>query len=98
MVGAIGLARHRPPAAEVEVLVAGVTVRPHADRTAELEDVAPRRRLYRDHAGHQAEAMHLADHRIFGDADAAADLGGGHAFIPEKGQLLDALGCPSPSG
>jgi arsenate reductase len=80
----------RPP----EAVVAGMTVRPHADRAGELKHVAARRWLLRDHARHQAKPVYLADHRVLRDPDAPTDLGGRHAFVPKKGQLLDALGRP----
>src|SRR5579872_2598887 len=94
MLGAIRLTLFGTAAAEVEIVVAGMTVRPHADGAGELEYVAPRRRLDRDHPGHKAEPVDLADHGVLGHADAAADLGGGNSLVPQKRQLIDALGRP----
>ena len=94
MVVAIGLAGHRVLAAEVEIILARMTDRPHAGRAGEVEHVAPRRRLLRDDPRRQPDAVHLADDRVFGDADAAADLGGRYPLFPEPGQRLDALRGP----
>src|SRR4029077_5424013 len=94
MVLAIGLPGQRPVAAEVEIIVAGMAARPHANRPGEVEDVAPRRRLFGDDARRQPDAVHLADHRILADPDAAADLGGGPPLFPQPRQLLDTLRRP----
>src|ERR1700719_20284 len=86
---AVRLAGDRTLAAEVEIVVAGMAVRPHAHRAGELEHVAPRRLPGGDHPRHQAEAMPLADHRVLGDADAPADLGRGDPLVPQQRQLID---------
>src|ERR1044071_7029302 len=94
MVLAIRFAGHRPFAAEMEVVVVRVAARPHAGRPGELEHIAPRRRLFCDDARRQPDAVHLADHRVLADPDAAADLGGGDPLLPQPRQLLDTLLCP----
>src|SRR5213075_2949306 len=91
---AIGLAGGRVLAAEVEIILARMTDRPHAGRAGEIEHVAPRRRLLRDDPRRQTDAVNLPDDRVLGDADAPADLGGRNPLLPEPGQRLDALGRP----
>src|SRR5262249_50678053 len=91
---AIGLAAHRPLATEMEIVIARMSDRPHADRAGEIEHIASRRRLLGDDPWGQPDAMHLADHRVLADADAATDLGGGHPLFPQPRQLLDALRRP----
>src|SRR5262249_22479808 len=48
----------------------------------------------------QMQAMRLADHRVFRDAQTLADFGRREAFAPQPGQLGDLFGgpihCPLP--
>src|SRR5256885_16993873 len=87
MMLAIRFAGHRAVTAETEVVVARVPARPHAGRPGKLEHIAPRRRLLGDHSWRQPDAVHLADHRVFADSDAAADLGGGGPLVPHQRPL-----------
>jgi hypothetical protein len=78
----------------MEIVVAGMTEGPHAAWTGEVENVAARRRLLRDDARHQTEAMHLADDGVFGDADLTANLRRRDPLFPQLRQKRDALGRP----
>src|SRR5262249_58893718 len=85
-------------AAEVEIVLARMADRPHAGGAREIEHVALWRRLLRDDARRQADAVHLADDGVLRDADAAADLGGRNPPLPEPGQYLHALPRPRLHG
>src|SRR5438034_423692 len=91
---AVRLAAERLVAAEVEVVGVGMADRPHAGRAGEFEDIALWRRQLLDHARHQPDAVHLADDGVFGDADAAADLGRRHPLLPQFDEARDALRRP----
>src|SRR5579862_6224485 len=79
---AIGLAVHRPTAAEVEIILARMADRPHADGPGEIEHVAARRRHLLDDTRHQPDPVHLADHGVLGHADPAADFRGCDPLFP----------------
>ncbi len=98
VVFAVRLAGSRPSAAEMEIVIGRMADRPHTSWTGEIEDIAARRRHFLDDSRHEPDSVHLADDRILGDADAAADLGRRHPFIPEQFQTLDTLRRPGRFG
>src|SRR5437667_237844 len=82
----------RAGAAEVEVLLARMADRPRAARTRELDHHLPLRRpLERRRPRLQRQAMRLADHGIFGQAEPPPDLGGGVPFLPQAAELIDKI-------
>src|SRR5882724_10354592 len=83
VVGAIGLSAQRPITAEMEIVIAGMAEGPHATRTGEVENVAARRRLLRDDARHQTEAVHLADNSVLGDTNLTANLRRRYPLFPQ---------------
>src|SRR5262249_36013284 len=78
----------------MEVIIARMTVWPHAGRSDAIEHVAARRRLLRAHPRPQTEAMALADDRILGDTNPSADFSGCDPLFPQLRQPSDALGRP----
>src|SRR6516162_4667757 len=94
MLGAVRLAGQRVGAAEMEIGVVRVAVRPQATRSLELEEVALRRRNRRAATGRQRNAVQLADDGVLSETQSAADFGGRQPLLEQLRQPLDALRRP----
>src|SRR3984893_6547880 len=94
MVGAIGVPLNRAGAAEVELRVVGMAVRPQATRPAEFEKIALRDEFRPGLAPRHCAAVKPADYRIFRQAHSPADLRGRQTFLKQLIQQLDALRRP----
>src|SRR5580704_19251600 len=91
---AIGLSRQRLAAAEMELRIIRVAVRPQASRPAEFEEIPLRHEFWPGLAPAHSVAVQPPDYRIFRQPHAAADLGGRQPFLKQAIQDLDALGRP----
>ena len=96
MLGAVRLTGERVGTAEVKVLVIGVTVGPQAARpmSIEIEEITLRRSWRRADARRQRDPMQLANYRVLGQPQSAADLGGWQSLLKKLSQTLDALWRP----
>src|SRR4051794_26085686 len=98
MFRAVGHARLRRLAAEMEIRMLGIADRPFAHALGQGEDRGAPRRLFLDRrrtAG-QSEAVSLADYRVAGDvAKGIRDLARAHTLAPELLQLLYPLVSPT---
>src|SRR5438270_6159198 len=91
---AIRLAGQWLAAAEMEMRIVRVTVRPQAARPAEFEEVPLRHEFWSGLTPAHSVAVQPADDRIFCQTHAAADLGGRQPLLEQVIQHLDALGRP----
>src|ERR1700719_3949430 len=91
---AIGLAGQRMAAAEMELRIVRVTVRPQAARPAEFEKIALRHEFWPGLAPAHSVAVQPADYRIFCQPHAATDLGGRQSLLKQVIQHFDALWRP----
>src|ERR1700736_2491724 len=91
---AIGLSGQRLAAAEMELRIVRVAVRPQAARPAEFEEIPLRHKFWPGLAPAHSVAVQPADYRIFCQTHAAADLGGRQPLLEQAIQYLDALGRP----
>src|SRR6516162_6074966 len=94
MLGAIRLAGKRSGAAEVKILVVRVSMGPQAARPVEFEEIPLRRSDRCGNARRQRNAVQLADHRVLGQPQPTADLGGRQPLLEKLSQPLDAVGRP----
>src|SRR5215472_6866607 len=94
VLGAIGLAGERVGAAEMEICVVRMAVRPQAARTLELEEVALRLSNRHAAARRQRDAVQLADDGVLGKTQPAADFGGRQPLLKQLRQPVDALRRP----
>jgi len=95
---AVGLAGEDRVTAEPEIGGSRLSKRPVAPvRTAwhDLGEARHRVRAVRDAPWRQIETPGLADHGVFGDAEPAADFGGGVSLVPELAQSCCVIFVPS---
>src|SRR5271168_1140371 len=95
MGGAIRLAWQRVAAAEMELRIVRVAMRPQAAGAAEFEEIPLRHEFWPGLAPAHSVAVQPADDRVFRQTHAAADLGGRQSLLKQAIQYLDALGRPS---
>src|SRR5215471_777365 len=91
---AIGLAGQWVTAAEVELRIVRMPMRPQAARPVELEEIPLRHEFRPGLAPAHPIAVQPADYRIFCQPHAAADLRGRQTLLEEAIQQLDALWRP----
>src|SRR6516162_6915182 len=94
MLGAIRLAGKRSGAAEVKILVVRVSMGPQAARPVEFEEIPLRRSDRCGDARRQSDAVQLAYHRVLGQPQPTADLGGRQPLLEKLSQPLDAVRRP----
>src|ERR1700680_2616884 len=91
---AIGLAGQRVPAAEMELRIVRVALRPQTSWPAEFEEIPLRHGFWPRLAPAHSVAVQPPDDRVFCQTHAAADLGGRQPLLKQAIQHLDALERP----
>src|SRR5215471_16449534 len=94
MRGAIRLARQRMAAAEVELRIVRMAMRPQAARPVEFEEISLWHEFRPGLPPAHPIAVQPADYRIFCQTHATPNLGSRQTLLKQTIQRLDALGRP----